>query len=71
MGNVSDLIWSVVLSNPEKEGLKKIHEIAAARVRPPGLSSSFRSGEGKGPGAFGPEGGFLSPLQACLFDRVP
>ncbi|CAE7939614.1 unnamed protein product, partial [Symbiodinium sp. KB8] len=28
MGNVSDLIWSVVLSNPEKEGLKKIHEIA-------------------------------------------
>ena len=34
MGNVSDLIWSVVLSNPEKDGLKKIHEIAAARVRP-------------------------------------
>ncbi|CAE7030906.1 ppsC [Symbiodinium sp. CCMP2592] len=34
MGQVSDMIWSVVLSNPERDGLKKIHELAASRVRP-------------------------------------
>ncbi|CAE7235948.1 ppsC [Symbiodinium sp. CCMP2592] len=34
MGQVSDMIWSVVLSNPKRDGLKKIHELAASRVRP-------------------------------------
>ncbi|CAE6958922.1 cpt [Symbiodinium sp. CCMP2592] len=34
MGHVSDLIWSVVLCNPEKDGVKKIHEMAASGVRP-------------------------------------
>ncbi|CAE7412904.1 ppsC [Symbiodinium sp. CCMP2592] len=34
MGQVSDMIWSVVLSNPERDGLKKIHELAASLVRP-------------------------------------
>ena len=52
MGSVSDLIWSVVLSNLEKDGLKMIHEIAG----PPGLKSPFSTGEGEPfPGAFGPE----------------
>ncbi|CAE6963924.1 ppsC [Symbiodinium sp. CCMP2592] len=34
MGQVSNMIWSVVLSNLERDGLKKIHELAASRVRP-------------------------------------
>eukprot|EP00435_Cladocopium_sp_Y103_P016515 s134_g4.t1 len=33
-GNISNAIWSVLLSNPELEGLKKINGIAAARVLP-------------------------------------
>ena len=31
-GRVSDLIWSVLLSNPEREGLVKMQQIAAKRV---------------------------------------
>ena len=34
MGNVSNAIWSVVVSNPELEGLKKINAVAAARALP-------------------------------------
>ena len=32
LGRVSDLIWSVLLSNPEREGLLKIQQLAAKRV---------------------------------------
>ena len=33
-GNVSNAIWSVLLSNPDLEGLKKISELAARKVQP-------------------------------------
>ena len=32
--NVSNAIWSVLLSNPDLEGLRKINELAANRVQP-------------------------------------
>ena len=34
LGNISNAIWSVLLSNPDVEGLRKINELAAARVQP-------------------------------------
>ncbi|CAE6923501.1 unnamed protein product [Symbiodinium sp. CCMP2592] len=57
MGQVSDMIWSVVLSNPERDGLKKIHELAASRA----------CGGEPLPGAYGPEGGLLSLRAAVAF----
>jgi hypothetical protein len=33
-GNVSNAIWSMLLSNPDLEGLRKINELAANRVQP-------------------------------------
>ena len=33
MASVSDLIWAVILSNPEVKGLKKIHEVASAYMK--------------------------------------
>ena len=33
-GNVSNAIWSVLLSNPDLEGLQKINALAASRVQP-------------------------------------
>ena len=33
-GNISNAIWSVLLSNPDLEGLKKISELAARKVQP-------------------------------------
>jgi len=32
LGRVSDLIWGVLLSNPERDGLLKIQQLAAKRV---------------------------------------
>jgi hypothetical protein len=43
MGNVSNAIWSVVVSNPELEGLKKINAVAAARALPAGEFSHFET----------------------------
>ena len=34
LGEVSNLLWTVLLSNPERDGLAKIHEAAARRVLP-------------------------------------
>lgn len=33
LATVSDMIWAVVLSNPEVKGLKKIHEVASSYVK--------------------------------------
>ncbi|CAE7665015.1 ppsC [Symbiodinium sp. CCMP2592] len=48
MGHVSDMIWSVVLSNPERDGFKKIHERDRSIPSPPGLSPLFEQGTWRG-----------------------
>ena len=34
LGTVSDLIWSILLSNPERDGLLQIQKLAAKKIRP-------------------------------------
>ena len=34
LGAVSDLIWGILLSNPERDGLYQIQELAAKKVKP-------------------------------------
>ena len=34
LGNISNAIWSVLLSNPDLESFRKINELAATRVQP-------------------------------------
>ena len=34
LGTVSDLIWGILLSNPERDGLYQIQKLAAKKVKP-------------------------------------
>ena len=70
LGTVSDLIWGILLSNPERDGLYQIQKLAAKKVKPQWIAEeNFKQMHSKDSSrpAQGDRGLYLKLLCTCPF----